>query len=293
MHKKFLYYNINSLGVRILLKFKLLLLFLCLSFAFTTPVYAQEFVDMDEDGEVVDEVSDSDETLDDVAPDGEEEEYEDYVEEGEEEVISSTLNERVNYFDIAGISLGMEYDAVRKKLKEHKYKLTNIEYNIPEYFRFNYDDICRQRNILIPENLKACIKGLARKDKMEYVSKVSFKKNDTNEDISVFFTSPITGNKVWKIEYSNDVNKKYGDAKNFQYQREERRRAFWYYVLSKYGEPNVKPNMWVLDTADKYSTKLTAGFGSLVLENQKQYAFDILETTKQARRDFKYTDYSF
>lgn len=262
----------------------MLKILLTLIFIFTSSVsYSQEFMDMEDEEYAVEDIGDN----------GEEEEYEDYVEEGPEEVITSNLNERVKAFDISGVMLGMDYKKVREVLKERKYKLVDIEYKIPEYFSFNYDSICRSYEIFIPENLKACIKGLAKKDKMEYIYKVSFKKHDTNEDINVYFTSPITDNKVFKVEYTNDVNKKYGDAKNFQYQRDERRRAFWYFVLSKYGEPNVEPNQWLLDVEEELPTGLTAEYGKLTLENKKQQAFDILEANKEARRQFKYTDYTF
>ncbi len=262
----------------------MLKILLTLIFIFTSSVsYSQEFMDMEDEEYAVEDIGDN----------GEEEEYEDYVEEGQEEVITSNLNERVKAFDISGVMLGMDYKKVREVLKERKYKLVDIEYKIPEYFSFNYDSICRSYEIFIPENLKACIKGLAKKDKMEYIYKVSFKKHDTNEDINVYFTSPITDNKVFKVEYTNDVNKKYGDAKNFQYQRDERRRAFWYFVLSKYGKPNVEPNQWLLDVEEELPTGLTAEYGKLTLENKKQQAFDILEANKEARRQFKYTDYTF
>ena len=262
----------------------MLKILLTLIFIFTSSVsYSQEFMDMEDEEYAVEDIGDN----------GEEEEYEDYVEEGQEEVITSNLNERVKAFDISGVMLGMDYKKVREVLKERKYKLVDIEYKIPEYFSFNYDSICRSYEIFIPENLKACIKGLAKNDKMEYIYKVSFKKHDTNEDINVYFTSPITDNKVFKVEYTNDVNKKYGDAKNFQYQRDERRRAFWYFVLSKYGEPNVEPNQWLLDVEEELPTGLTAEYGKLTLENKKQQAFDILEANKEARRQFKYTDYTF
>ena len=262
----------------------MLKILLTLIFIFTSSVsYSQEFMDMEDEEYAVEDIGDN----------GEEEEYEDYVEEGQEEVITSNLNERVKAFDISGVMLGMDYKKVREVLKERKYKLVDIEYKIPEYFSFNYDSICRSYENFIPENLKACIKGLAKKDKMEYIYKVSFKKHDTNEDINVYFTSPITDNKVFKVEYTNDVNKKYGDAKNFQYQRDERRRAFWYFVLSKYGEPNVEPNQWLLDVEEELPTGLTAEYGKLTLENKKQQAFDILEANKEARRQFKYTDYTF
>lgn len=255
----------------------------CLFILTSSITYAQEIMEMDS----------YEDDVEFIGEDGEEEEYEDYVEEGQKEYVVSNLNERVKGFDIAGVMLEMSYKKVREVLKEHKYKFIDVEYKIPEYFTFNYDSICRSHNVFIPENLKACITGLAKKDKMQYVYKASFKKHDTNEDINVYFTSPITDNKVYKIEYTNDVNKKYGDAKNFQYQREERRRAFWYFVLSKYGDPNVEPNQWVLDMEEELQTSLTAQYGKLVLENKKQFAFDVLEADKEARRQFKYTDYTF
>ena len=260
----------------------LLLFFICFAF----PTYSQELMDMEED-------DDEDIVLEDIGANGEEEEYEDYVDETNIEAITSALNDRVRYFDIAGVKLSQSYGEVKEALKEHKYKLVNIEYNIPTYFSYNYDSICRNRNILIPSNLKACIKGLARKDKMEYVSKVDYKKHDTDESISVYFTSPVTNHKVWKIEYKNNLNEKPGMSENFQYQREERRRAFWYFVLNKYGEPNVGTNQWLLDVNDKNNQSLIAGYGTLTLLNQNQNAFDILEASKDARRNFKYTNYTF
>lgn len=266
------------------MKFRIFLLLFCFAFAFTPYAYSADEVEEEEEMDVEEDT---------IGEDGEEEEYEDYVEEGTTEVITSELNDRVKYFDVAGVMIGQDYSQVKDVLKEHKYKLVNVEYDIPKYFRYNYDALCRKRNIFIPENLKACIKGFAKKDKMEYISKVNYKKHDTKEEITVYFTSPITEHKVWKVDYKNDLNIKYGDSENFQYQREERRRAFWYFVLSKYGEPNEEPNKWVLDTSDAYSTNLEAGFGTLTLSNPKQNAFDILEAAKQARREFKYTDYTF
>ena len=105
----------------------MLKILLTLIFIFTSSVsYSQEFMDMEDKEYAVEDIGDN----------GEEEEYEDYVEEGQEEVITSNLNERVKAFDISGVMLGMDYKKVREVLKEHKYKLVDIEYKIPEYFSF-------------------------------------------------------------------------------------------------------------------------------------------------------------
>jgi hypothetical protein len=226
-------------------------------------------------------------------PGDDEIEVEEYSEYDEEEGSQEGTNERVKGFDIGGLALDMDYEKVRDAAKEHKFVLDKIDYSVPEYFGYNYDAQCRERNIFLSDSLKACIEGLAKKDKMHYVSRVDFKKSDNDERLSVFFTSPVTGHTVWKIEYSNNVNKRLGTAKNFQYQRDELRRAFWYNVQAKYGEPNAPPNRWVLDTNDEFSPELIALFGKLTLQSRRQYLFDASESVKEARRRFKFKDFSF
>ena len=51
--------------------------------------------------------------------------------------------------------------------------------------------------------------------------------------------------------------------------------------------------MGLLDVEEELPTGLTAEYGKLTLENKKQQAFDILEANKEARRQFKYTNYTF
>ena len=81
-----------------------------MTFAFSPFAYSQAEI------EETEEIEEED-TLDE---DGEEEEYEDYVEEGTTEIINSDLNDRVKYFDIAGVMIGQDYPKVKEVLKEHK-----------------------------------------------------------------------------------------------------------------------------------------------------------------------------
>ncbi len=276
----------------------LVLIFSILNFSFNSNYsLAQEVQNMDEEETSYKEDNKNDDTneISDQSTENKDEnsKYEDYEDESEKKVDNPNLNNQVKFFDIVGIKLGDNYPALKPALKTKKYKLVNIEYDVPEYFKYNYDAACRKRNIFVLENIRACIKGLAKKRKMEYISKVNYKKHDTNEELSVYLTSPVTQNRVWKIEYKNNSNKKYGDSKNFQYQREEERRAFWYSVIMKYGKPTKEPNKWEYDKTDEHTIRLTANYGSLILENPKQNAYDILEATKQARREYKYTKYTF
>jgi hypothetical protein len=263
--------------------------------ALASPVRAQIFTDADAEEAVADGEEYFDEGGDDYdfISDEDLDRYETYAEPGREEDAQAEQFERVKTFDVAGIMLGYDYPKVREVLKERRYRLSDIEYKVPEYFAFNYDSICREKRVFVPAVLKSCVDGMARKDKMRYVARVKYSRADTDETVGVYFTSPLTGGKVWKVVYENDVNRKLGDAKNFQYQRDERRRSFWYSVDLKYGKPNVDPNQWLLDPGAEMPVGLTAEFGRLMLQNPQQNAFDINETHREAQLQFRYKDFSF
>jgi len=228
---------------------------------------------------------------DDFALDTDLDEFEDYQEFPDE--IRAGVNERVKTFDIAGLMLGMEMDAIREAMRERRYTLKDTEFSIPEFFQFNYDALCRARNIFLPDALRGCIEGFGKTEKMRYMTRLTFERPDTKETVTVFLTSPLTRNRVWKIDYKNDVDDKPGPGINFQYQREERRRAFWFSVIQKYGEPNVGKNQWVLDANEEFSQNLKAFFGRLILENQQAHLADVFETQREARRRFKTRDFTF
>jgi hypothetical protein len=262
--------------------------------AFAPDAPAQIFSDADAGDEYMEDMEeDAGDGGYDFVSDQDLDNYETYSERGREVDDEAAQFERVKAFDVAGVMLGYDYPKAREVLRERRYRLSDVEYKIPEYFAFNYDSICREKNMLVPSMLKSCVEGLARKDKMRYVARVRYVRADTDERVDVYFTSPLTSNKVWKVVYENDVDKKMGDAQNFQYQRDERRRAFWYSVTLKYGEPNVEPNRWLLDPNAEMPVGLTAEFGRITLENPQQNAFDITESHREARLQFKYKEYSF
>ena len=241
---------------------------------FVLPVFAQEWDDED---------FDSDDDLD----------IEDYSEYGDDDEVKEGVNERVRGFDVAGVMLGMTEADVKAAMKSRKYALADTETSIPEHFRYNYDAECRSRNVLVADALAGCIEGLAKKAKTQYTSRQTYKRPDTKEEMSVHFTSPFSESRVWKADYKNDVNRREGTAKNFQYQREERQRAFWYFVLQKYGEPNVGAGKWVLNADEEYSPRLVADFGRLVLESQQQYLTDQRIGQEEGRKAFKFGEYTF
>jgi len=227
-----------------------------------------------------------------------EEEEEDFIEETDvDEVKQETLTtgtfEDIKNFDISGFRIGMPPKVVIKIAKEMRYVVDKISNDTPEYVKYDFDIICRKQKIFQLDALEACVNGYAKKKKLNYVKEIKLIKPSTGEKINLLFTSPLTENIVYRIEYKIDLMTLKGDQKKFLYEREENRRAFWYSILEKYGKPNVAPNKWVYDATKPTSTTMTANFEGILMENQGIYEIDKIEGVKRARMLFKPIEFSF
>jgi len=227
-----------------------------------------------------------------------EEDEDDYIEESDVddtkvESVPDGIFEDVKNFDVAGFRIGMNPKVSIKLAKQMKYIVNTIVNDTPEYVRYNFDIICRRQNIFQIDALNACVDGYAKKKKLNYIKEIKLIKPTTGEKINLFFTSPLTQNLIYRIEYKIDLMSLNGDQKKFLYEREENRRAFWYGVIEKYGKPNIQPNKWVYDAKKPTSTVMTANFEGILLENKGIYEIDIIEGIKKARVMFKPIEFSF
>ncbi len=216
-----------------------------------------------------------------------------YVDESQAGALTDGFFTPVKDFDISGFHIGMDYKSVIKIAKEMKYTVEKLVSDTPEYLKYNFDMICQQQKIFQVDALAACVEGYAKKAKMNYTKEVRLKKASTGEMINLFLTSPLTDNMVYRIEYKIDLMSLQGDQKKFLYAREENRRAFWYTVIEKYGQPNVEPNVWIYNPDDEFSTTMFANFEGILLENRGMSEIDFIEGVKRARTTFKPTEFSF
>ncbi|MDR2934144.1 MAG: hypothetical protein LBU68_02580 [Rickettsiales bacterium] len=230
----------------------------------------------------------------------EEEEYieeefieDDSVEEEGVEVIEGDLFAPVKDFDISNFRIGMDYKSVIKLAKDMKYTVDKLVSDTPEYLRYNFDIICQKQKIFQTDALAACIDGYAKKTKMNYTKEIRLVKASTGEKINLFLTSPLTDNMVYRIEYKLDLMSLKGDQKKFLYEREENRRAFWYTVIEKYGQPNLPPNIWAYNPNDEFSTTMIVSFEGILIENRGMPEVDFIEGVKKARTTFKAIEFSF
>lgn len=215
---------------------------------------------------------------------------------------NTTLNDgasliNVANFDIAGIMLGMNFEDVYNLYHEHNNlyaprKRNSLVYTIPTDWKYNLDYECRQSGVVQPNKLEKCIRSLAQNRGLLYVSEIHLERVKTGEKIDVFLTSNATDNVVYRIVYSNDVEKLEGNNLKFADQRDKRRLAFWKNVVAKYGTPNSGVDTWITST-NSYDPKMTAYYDSLDLMNLGQQATDIAAAAEQSRENFRAKPYAF
>lgn len=203
----------------------------------------------------------------------------------------------VGGFDIAGVMLGMPFEDVHtlffkaKGLYAPRQK-DSIIYTIAKDWKYNLDYECRQQNIFAPAELEKCINSLARNRGLLYASELHLVRENTGEEIVIYFTSNATDNVVWRVVYTNDVNEIEGDAEKFANQREKKILSFWQSVLDKYGAPNSGTDKWIT-TSNAYDPMMTAYYGSLDLVDMGRFSSDAAQNVEQARENFTAKPYAF
>ena len=203
----------------------------------------------------------------------------------------------VGQFDIAGIMLGMSYDAVNNLFFGNfglyaPRKKNSVIYTINKDWKYNLDYECRQNKIYQPEKLEKCIYSLARNRGLLYVSEIHLERQFTGETIDVYFTSNATDNVVWKVVYNNDANTIEGASEKFANQREKKLLAFWQGVLDKYGTPNSGEDKWI-SSENAFDPMLKAYYGQLVLSDNGLNANDSATNIQGARNNFQAKPYAF
>ena len=214
---------------------------------------------------------------------------------------SHTLNPgenpaNVSSFDIAGVMLGMSFDDVHMLFSNgglYAPRTTDaVVYTIAPEWRYNLDYECQQQNIFTPDQLEQCIRTLAKNRGLMYASEYHLVRELTGETLDIYFTSNATDNKVWRIEYNNDVNDLDGEGAKFEDQRQKKILSFWANVLDKYGAPNSGSDKWV-SSNNAFDPVMTAYYGALELLDNGLHANDSAQNVMDARVNFPAKSYAF
>lgn len=168
-------------------------------------------------------------------------------EKGTQSVLSSSAPDVVpvkrsnaSVFDIAGIMLRMNRQQVEEVMKKRGYRRISATMEIPNFIRWRYEELCRNKNVVGYERLNSCVVKLAQKNNYEFVEHLMFNKYDTKETISVNFTSNFTGNKAYLIDYKSEAANINGSGPKAAYLRNLKIYDFWKKINQKYGSPDNK-----------------------------------------------------
>lgn len=197
----------------------------------------------------------------------------------------------VSVYDISGVMLRMGLKQVDSTMKNRGFKKVMEKYQIPNFIKWRNEEFCRNSGVVGYERIEACIAQKAKKDKHQYVQETKYIKYDTKEEISVFFTSNFTDNKVCKIIYKSQAANIAGNSPKSVYLRNIKIYDFWKKINQKYGSPDDKENVtWGLGENKPF---MKASTGYLMMEDPMLKELDY---TRMSREDQRYmnTDlYSF
>ena len=182
-------------------------------------------------------------------------------------------------FNIADLYLNMTPEDVIETAIDNGFELTNVSYGIPSFMVTNFEKGCRESGLYQLHLIHECVREKAKDEDVYYISQVRLKKGTTNEQIDVLFSSPLTNNEAFKIDYTGFGDNSLGTSYQDLLKKTNRRDVFWQYVNERYGEPT---NAELLVWGDVNSVSLRA-----FLEGNSLNARIILQDVSETGKDYK------
>jgi len=186
-------------------------------------------------------------------------------------------------FDIAGVMLHMNRQQAEEAITKHGYRRVSADVRIPNFIRWRYEELCRNKNVTGYERVNSCVVKLAQKNNYQYVERLTFNNFQTKETVRVKFTSNFTGNKAYIIEYKSAASDIRGSGAKAKYLRNIKIIEFWKKISQKYGTPDNKEQVtWGLGFN---KPSLHAETGYLILQDPILLSLD---HARMAREDQKF-----
>ena len=191
---------------------------------------------------------------------------------------------KVELFNIADIYLGMQPEDVIETAAESGFEVTNVAYGIPSFMITDYERMCRQSGLHQTRLIHECIRETAKDNDVYYVSQLVFERLDSKEKITVLFSSSLTDNKAFKIDYTAFGDNSLGTSYKDLLKKTHRRDIFWKYVYDKYGKPAGQKVFFWGSPKKVYLKAFLAGNsmdGRIILEDVQQTGVDYTQAEDQ------------
>ena len=199
------------------------------------------------------------------------------------EQVAPIKRSNASVFDIAGVMLHMNRQQAEEAITKHGYRRVSADVRIPNFIRWRYEELCRNKNVTGYERINSCVTKLAQKNNYQYVERLTFNNFQTKETVRVKFTSNFTGNKAYIIEYKSPASNVRGSGAKAKYLRNIKIIEFWKKISQKYGVPDNKEQVtWGLGFN---KPSLHAETGYLILQDPILLSLD---HARMAREDQKF-----
>ena len=178
----------------------------------------------------------------------------------------------VRQFDIEEFSLGMLPKEVVRTAIRKGYKLIKAKKAIPLFQTTHYDTLCRQSGVYVPDKLRDCIRGYAQQNKQDYVEEIILEKKATRESFQFNFTSPATGNELFRIVYRTRGDNSLAFTRPNVVKKLNRKEAFFNAVFNMYGYPDDNNKLVWGSPEDAYMQVSMSGSsydGTIILNDTK------------------------
>jgi len=186
-------------------------------------------------------------------------------------------------FDISGVMLRMNTKQADDALTKRGYKKMAEKFEIPNFIRWRFEEMCRNQGVVGYERLESCVVQMSKKNNYMYVQHQNYNNFKTQESVELFYTSNFTGNKVYRITYQSQAANIKGNSAKANYLRNIKIYDFWKQINQKYGVPdNQEQVTWGLGENKPY---LKAATGYLLLADPMLVELDY---TRMSREDQKF-----
>lgn len=200
-----------------------------------------------------------------------------------QEELAPKQRSNASVFDISGVMLRMNAKQADEALTKRGYKKTAEKFEVPNFIRWRFEEMCRNQGVIGYERLESCVVQMSKKNNYLYVQHQNYNNFRTQESMELFYTSNFTGNKVHRITYHSEAANIKGNSAKANYLRNIKIYDFWKQINQKYGVPdNQEQVTWGLGENKPY---LQAATGYLLLTDPMLVELDY---TRMSREDQKF-----
>ncbi|MBQ3695919.1 MAG: hypothetical protein II938_03000 [Alphaproteobacteria bacterium] len=182
----------------------------------------------------------------------------------------------VSLFDIGGFNLSSPAYDVLRQARENGFRVTITQESIPLFYSTDYAYKCRQKGLVIPDQITQCIKDYACHEKTRYISEATLTRK--NEVYYLYFTSNATENQLYKIIYINKGDNSLNFTRINKARKELRQKEFWAAIFDKYGYPD-DANQYIWGDPNKAYMKV-------FMHGSNYDGYIIIEDVKLSNEDY-------